>query len=376
MKIVIMIYRLTGGGAERVASLWAKGFVERHHEVVVITSTKGKQQLTYKLPDNVKLLHIVLPVKNKFAIAVAYRLGITKAFYNWHLSKILHEIKPDVCIGVLGDYAYRAYKCTRDIGCKIINTEHNAYDRPDLRENCPSAVKMKFVTNKLFDAVTVLTKADTLVAGVPKENMFVLPNPLTFAPVNEIPAKEKIILAAGRLDVWHVKGFDLLLEAWGMTAHKYPEWRLQIAGTGTHKSEAYLKSLVEKYNIKKQVDFLGFCDDMQMLYRRASIFVLSSRHEGFGMVLTEAMSQGCACIACDFGGRQREIIENNTQGIVCPNNSVEAIRKALDHYLSNPEYMKSCSVNAVKRSQYYSLDKTMDRWERILAKVMDRSKNN
>ena len=105
MKIVIMVYRLTGGGAERVASLWAKGFVERHHEVVVITSTKGKQQLTYKLPDNVKLLHIVLPVKNKFAIAVAYRLGITKAFYNWHLSKILHEIKPDLCIGVLGDYA-------------------------------------------------------------------------------------------------------------------------------------------------------------------------------------------------------------------------------------------------------------------------------
>lgn len=372
MKIVIIVNRLTGGGAERVASLWAKGFAQRGHDVTVITHTKDKHQLTYKLPAKVKLWSIDIPIRNRIIRGILNRSGLFKAFSYWRLDKILHVIKPDVCIGVLDDYAYRAYQCTRDIGCKIINTEHNAYDRPDLKEKYPKDIKMKYETNKLFDAVTVLTKADTMVTGAPKENMFVLPNPLTYNPVCNIPKKDNIILAAGRLDVWYIKGFDLLIEAWGQIACEYPDWKLQIAGTGGHKARTHLEHIIDKCRVRNQVEFVGFCHNMQELYKRASIFVLSSRHEGFGMVLTEAMSQGCACVACDFGGRQREIIEDKTQGLVCDNNSIDAIKNALIRFLSDKEYLKLCATNAIKRSAYYSLDNTMDRWETILSNIMEK----
>ena len=364
-KIVILVYRLTGGGAERVASLWASGFAERGYDVTIITSTGKNEDLTYTLSPSIKLLTIEFPISLRFIRGVLNRIGIVQLHYLHHLIKVLNDIKPDVCIGILGDYALQAYKCTRNLNCKIINTEHNAYDRPEFVESRPDIMKMKFHTNKIFDCVTVLTEADTKVPSVPTENMIVLPNPITFEPAKEIPHKEKMILAIGRLDVWKVKGFDNLIRAWGKIAKQYPEWNLMIAGTGTPKSKKYLTDLVEQEHIGDSVSFVGFCNNIIDYYRKASIFVLSSRYEGFGMVLTEAMSQGCACIACDFNGRQREIIQNDDQGIVCSNDNYLELAEAIKKMIDDDEYREHCRMHAVERSKYYELDKTIDRWEQI-----------
>lgn len=364
-KIVILVYKLTGGGAERVASLWASGFANRGYDVTVITATGSDENMTYDLASSVKHFAIDLPITNRLMRYVLNKIGFSEIYFLRKLSKQIHSIKPDLCIGVLGKYALQAYKCTRDLNCKIINTEHNAYDRPEFIKNRPDVIKMKFETNRIFDRVTVLTKADTKVPGVPKENMTVLPNPLAFEPAKEIPHKENVILATGRLDVWEVKGFDNLIRAWGKIAKYYPEWRLVIAGTGSKKSKDYLMELSEKENVKESVLFPGFCNNIIDYYKKASIFVLSSRYEGFGMALTEAMSQGCACIACDFNGRQREIIQNDSQGIICSNDNYIELSNAIKLMIDDSDYRENCRHYAIERSKYYLLDKTIDRWEKI-----------
>lgn len=364
-KIVILVHKLTGGGAERVASLWANGFAERGYDVTIITATGNKENLNYSLSSSVECMVIELPISNRIIKGILNRIGIWRLYFSHKLRKVLHEITPDLCIGVLGDFALQAYKCTRDLNCKIINTEHNAYDRPEFVKSRPDIMKMKFHTNKKFDRVTVLTEADTKVPGVPKENMIVLPNPLTFEPMKNIPHKEKIILATGRLDVWEVKGFDNLIRAWGRIAKQYPEWKLMIAGTGSVKSKEYLVRLTEEGQVADSVLFIGFCNNIIDYYKKASIFVLSSRYEGFGMALTEAMSQGCACIACDFNGRQREIIQNDSQGIICSNDNYIELSDAIKRMISDGKYRESCRAFAIERSKYYSIDKTIDRWEHI-----------
>lgn len=364
-SIVILAYKLTGGGAERVASLWASGFANRGYDVTVITTTRKKENLTYELAPSVKHLVIELPISSRIIKFILRKIGFWNVYFMHKLRKVLHDIKPDLCIGILGEFALQAYKCTRDINCKIINTEHNAYDRPEFLRNRPDVIRMKFETNRIFDRVTVLTKVDTMVPGVPKENMTVLPNPLTFEPVKEIPHKDKIILAVGRLDVWEVKGFDNLIRAWGRIAKQYPDWKLIIAGTGSTKSKEYLYDLSEKENVKGSVLFSGFCDNIIDFYKKASIFVLSSRYEGFGMALTEAMSQGCACIACDFNGRQREIIQNENQGIICSNDDYIELSDAMKRMIDDEQYREKCRAFAIERSKYYLLDKTIDRWENI-----------
>ena len=229
--------------------------------------------------------------------------------------------------------------------------------------------KLKYELNRRYAHVTVLTEADCKCLNGLLRKVSVLPNPLAFTPVDYIPKKENVILAAGRLDAWHVKGFDVLIKAWGKIAQQYPTWILQIAGYGKDISRAYLQRIVDENHLSKQLEFLGYQDDMLPVYQSSSIFVLSSRYEGFGMVLIEAMSQGCAPIACDYKGRQREIITSNDEGVICPVENVDMLAKAISRMIEDENYRHMVQKNAIERAKNYSLEKTMDRWEEIIDKV-------
>ena len=170
-------------------------------------------------------------------------------------------------------------------------------------------------------------------------------------------------------------------------------WKLQIAGAGREESLNYLKQLCKENGVEDSVEFLGFRKDVEKLYQESSIFVLSSRYEGFGLVLIEAMSQGCACVACDYKGRQREIIaplEKSEQsskfnvqsssckfeacdnGILCEPDNVEALAEAMAEMIMDDEYRESVRKNAIERSDYYNLDNTMDRWESLLLQLTNK----
>ena len=104
-KIVILVYKLTGGGAERVASLWANGFAERGYDVTIITTTGRDEDFTYNLSSSVEHMVIELPVSNKIIKGILNRIGIWELYFSHKLRKVLHEKTPDLCIGVLGDFA-------------------------------------------------------------------------------------------------------------------------------------------------------------------------------------------------------------------------------------------------------------------------------
>ena len=164
-------------------------------------------------------------------------------------------------------------------------------------------------------------------------------------------------------------------------------WKLQIAGVWREESSKdYLLGIAREHGVDDLVDFLGFVDDMKSLYQRASVFVLSSRYEGFGLVLIEAMSQGCAPVACDYKGRQREIIDPSSvlpkgkeehsaavsefcvcdNGILCEPDNAEQLAAAIARMISDDKYRMSVQQNAISRSRYYSIENTVDRWEQLL----------
>lgn len=370
MKIAILVNRLTGGGAERVAALWATGFAARGHEVSVVVNTLSMKDTTYAISSSVKCYSLGVNFGSP-----RLRAGLNKVRYLFKsrqkvMNDVLHQIQPDVIIGVLPPWASEVKQSYKGCKAKIINTEHNSFERPACAPMPAHVAKGKFETNKIFDHVTVLTQADMDVIGNTLSNVSVLPNPLTFEPVDKVPSKQKIILASGRLDAWHYKGFDILIKSFAKICKQFPEWKLQIAGTGKTESLQFLQELAKNEGIlQNQIEFLGFQNDIQSLYQQSSIFVLSSRYEGFGMVLIEAMSQGCACIACDYKGRQNEIITDETQGITCPVEDVEVLAQSMERMIRDDKYREECQRNAIERSKFYSLDNTMDRWEEIFKKM-------
>ena len=354
MNIVFCTHKLADGGAERVISLWAKGFVASGNKVSIILRNSNAR-VQYKLPRGVKIYYLN-----------ANENGRLHAFFSRinKLRNILDDINPDYVITALSPWGLWAYLAS--IGRKriVINTEHNTFERPESAPMTRSLYFYKFIVNKLFPFITVLTQADKDFIGKRLKNVVVLPNPLAFDIPKEVPPKKKIVLAVGRVDAWHVKGFDVLIKAWNLIGHKYPDWELQIVGPGEKKNVDYLTSLIDKS--LSNVKFMGQGSDMLTYYRPASILVSSSRYEGLGMVIFEAMSQGCACVASDYKGRQKAIIRNNSEGIICETDNIESLAHGISIIISDDCYRKNVQKQSLVRARYYSLDHVMTIWNGLL----------
>jgi len=336
-----------------------------------------------------------------------------------NIRREVKAIRPDVVIGIAETCSLVSKLACIGLKIPVIYTAHNSFERPATAPMGRWNKMAKFWFGRFYSRVTVLTYADKVFIAKRLKNISVMPNPLGLQPVNDIPHKQNTILAVGRLDGWHVKGFDVLIRAWAHVVSSFKfqvstdGWKLQIAGTGSEESLNYLKQLCKENRVEGSVEFLGFRKDVEKLYQDASIFVLSSRYEGFGLVLIEAMSQGCACIACDYKGRQREImsptstlpsregessvespslgtrnmnpdarlsrfrsydgertrnlsVEPCETGILCEPDDVEALAEAMAKMIADDDYRESVRKNAIERSKYYSIDRTMDRWEQLL----------
>ena len=409
MNILIVCPRLCHGGAERVAVCLANGFVEHGHQVRFMTDLFEEQ--SYVLDKRVKVINLVTTANNKIR---KWGSAIKK------VRKETKNTRPNVIIGILPLCSLISKIATIGTNIPVIATEHNSFERP-LSAPMPKLLWVhKFYINKIFDGVTVLTKADKKIVDTKLKNVRVMPNPLSTKPTNTISAKQNIILAAGRVDNWHVKGFDVLIKSWKKIQDlndnvndddNLRNWWLKIAGVWRSEDTIpFLTGLIpdgewiynddenhckewlwrsEKYHI----EFLGFQENMEELYKKSDIFVLSSRYEGFGLVLIEAMSQGCAPIACDYKGRQKEILcpegvsslfakahqqavksqdsslEICENGILCEPDNVEALAQAIKRMIKDEEYRKMVQRNVVERSKFYDMEHTIDRWEKYLKEI-------
>lgn len=370
MKILIVCAKLNGGGAERVGVMLANGLAKRGHNVSMLSNLMVP--VVYQVSEQVKLSNLVSTNNNKF----------TKWFSAIkNVRKTIQKERPDAIIGIMGLCTLISYIANIGFKIPLVMTEHNSFERP-ASAPMPLYLKvLKFYCNKLYKHITVLTEADKKAIGNRLKGITVMPNPLQLTPVSRIPEKEKIIFAAGRLDSWHYKGLDLLIKAWGVlnrkeiygNCQKTPAeegWTLKIGGTGSEKSQDFLKQLCKENDVENSVEFLGFRNDIDDLYKKAEIFVLSSRYEGFGLVLIEAMSQGCACVACDYNGRQREIILDDSMGLCCEPEDINVLAKSIGKMVSDEKYRKQVQINAVERSKHFSVENIAIKWEQYLASIV------
>lgn len=374
MNILIALNLFSGGGAERVAVVWANTFVAFGHRVIFASDKKRNDKgICYRLDEKVEMvdsfnvkselydfMHRVCPIIVK-PIRFFYKVK--------RLRQTIKDYHTDVVLGVMEHSSLLAYMASRGLKVKVISTSHYSFDLSEHKKCCSwlefkRLKAKKYYLNRLFPVVTGLTQADKNYMGNRLKNLTVLPNPLSLPVLSSpISTRQKKILGAGRIDDWHYKGFDLLIKAWAQIEKLYPEWILEIAGNYTSKKD--LDKLIADAGIENRVIFSGFHTDMEKLYQSAEIFVLSSRYEGFGMVLIEAMSQGCACITCDYKGRQKEIITDDSFGLVVKPNDEQAIATALEKMIDDETYRKMVQKNAPERAKDFSPENIYVQWLKI-----------
>jgi glycosyltransferase involved in cell wall biosynthesis len=164
------------------------------------------------------------------------------------------------------------------------------------------------------------------------------------------------------------KGFDVLLRGFARIAEKHPGVDLKILGEGERRAE--LERLRSQLNLDRRVDFPGRLEKPFQVLRGATVFVLSSRFEGFPNVLIEAMVCGLPVVATDCPAGPSEIIRHGEDGLLVPVEDPGALAAAMDRLLSNPEERFRFAAEAGKVASRRTLAAHLDAWEAVIGEVI------
>lgn len=351
MRLMFFISSLEGGGAERVMSILCNELVDRDHEVYL--ATNKKIPFAYELDNRITTLELYPDSFSQLNKIIRW----VKLYIR--IRSLVKEVKPDIITSFMYGLNVHVILATLGIKIPLVASEHTSFH---ISHNWFKYFS-RFYVNKLATHTILLTEYDSSFIGNKLKNKIVIPNPLSFPIIEEIKERRKNVLAAGSIDRWSGKGFDTLIKVWGKVSQKHPDWILEIAGNGTEESFSHLKSVVKEVNVDNTVVFLGFQKEMDKLLQSSSIFVLSSKFEGFGMVLTEAMSQGCACISFDCIAGPSEIITHDVSGLLVEDQNMEEMEIMLDQLIADENLRNRLSEGAVKEAERFTPKVIVDKWE-------------
>ena len=339
------------GGAGRVTSTLLPGLIEKNYEVVMALDNKNAKKF-YSIPDIVKQVYI--PIKGIMPT------GIKQIKLLIATRKIIKQEHPDVIIAVTFFPFFYAHYAALGTGIPIIAYDHTSFGR-----NMGHFINwIRYSLYGKADKLIILTEKDRQLLNKKFPRKEVVYNPLTYPITRHLNKRNKTVLCAGRIDSWDVKGFDRIIEIWSHIAPKYPNWKLQIAGSGSQKKVDELKKMAFNSKVDKQIEFLGQISDMTSLYASTPIFALPSRIEGFPMVLLEAMSQGCICCAFEIGGAVREMMSSSSGSIVKDNELLlfeQELEKLMDQYPNYNKYQES----GYKDASRFSCEAFYCQWDKI-----------
>jgi glycosyltransferase involved in cell wall biosynthesis len=176
-----------------------------------------------------------------------------------------------------------------------------------------------------------------------------------------------VVVAAGRLV--RQKGFDLLVEAWVEVARRHPQWELHVYGSGPEKDA--LTGQVHRLGLDGRVRQMGYTDDLLAKMAAASLYVMSSRSEGFPLVLLEAMAVGLPVVSFDCRNGPADIVRHARDGLLVPDRDVRALGEALCAVLADPVRRRRMGCAAVERARDHDLDAICARWEELFAELVE-----
>ena len=219
------------------------------------------------------------------------------------LAKKLNEEHYDVIIGVHAPLAARLATLRPYLpNTKLIGWIHNSFEalfgETSLYIGADRKRHYVYQFQKLDDVIVLCNHdAETYQNYDSNFHPTVIYNPLTLTPGKRSEGNTHRFLAVGRFSHQH-KGFDLLIEAFQIFAQQNSDWTLDIVGEGVE--EELYKSSIQKYHLEDRVIIHPFTNNIQEYYSKAQVYVLSSRWEGFGLVLVEAMAHGLPVISSDL----------------------------------------------------------------------------
>lgn len=360
MKILFIAPKINNAdGIARVIAIKANYLIDNYgYEIAILTQNNGNTPLFHHFNEKIDFLDMKLK-GNLFSFIGSYRS---------QLNSRIKSINPDRII--ICDNGLKAFLIPFLVKSKIplILEIHSSIfiEEQYNKQNFFQQIKSKLIYfykqfgASKFDKFIVETQESIIEWKV--KNGKVIPNPIWFSTDKTADLNQKNVIAVGR----HVyeKGFDRLLEIWKKALIKHPDWNLTIYGKNNPDFD--LITLAKKLEIEKNITFCDPVKNINEKYLEASIYLMTSRFEGFGMVLIEAMASGLPCIAYDCPCGPRTIIENKTNGLLIENGNENQFVQALENLIEDENQRFEMGKNAKSSINKYQIDAIMNSWNAVL----------
>ncbi|MCF0186266.1 MAG: glycosyltransferase family 4 protein, partial [Bacteroidaceae bacterium] len=330
MKIVYLNPTLCNpDGIERVLINQANYMADVMGYDVSIVLTDGKGiPYGYPVSDKVNMIQLNVGFYERTSKCSRWKLWWMyfqkMRLYKKRLTEVLLSLRPDVTVTLLRrelNFLHLIPDGSRKIGWVHLNRQNYrqiGFGPQRLRSILTYLWQKLFLHQlKRLDRLVVLTKEDSLQWEKDLTRVITIPNPLSFyidssgLCHDSKHVREHTVIAVGRYA--HQKGFDRLIRIWSEVYQQFPQWQLHIYGRG---DRTYYQQLVAHFHLQESCFLHPFESDVQSIYKTASIFAFSSRYEGFGLTLIEAMHSGLPCVSFSCPCGPRDIITDGSDGFL------------------------------------------------------------
>lgn len=359
MKILYINHALHCGGTDNVMLTLATEMANRGHEVYFLTFRPTEEDF-FDVPSNISRIDLNFTLSDDVKGVGYVKYNVFKYFFR--LRNILKNLSPDYIVSAWSSTNIFVMLATMFTGFKVVITEHIHFDAP------PKFWKvLRAIVYRYCYKLAVLTQRDKkkFLSIVDENKIEVISNPLTIknagCSIPKIFNDEKInFISVGRFT--EQKGFDLLIRAFVLVVDELPNARLTLVGDG--ELFADMQSLAIKLGIENSIYFAGRSSNVAEYYSTHDVYIMSSRFEGFGLVLTEAMSFGLPVISFDCPTGPREIIGKSEYGVLVSEGCYQSLANAMISLGSNRDLFYFYSKKSLRRYKDYSVGGISDIWER------------
>lgn len=209
-----------------------------------------------------------------------------------------------------------------------------------------------------YDRIVVLTEEERASRWSDNKKVCVIPNPIRFTKTAISSLKNKRILACGRL--CFQKDFSSLIRAVRPVFDRFPDWRLDIIGDG--EEHALLQEEIANLSLNDNVFLRGNQANVQEWMTDASVFVMTSRFEGFPLVLSESMSCGLPVVSYAYPCGPKDIISDGVDGFLVPPGDKELLSERICALIEDESLRQKMGAAALKKSERYHISRITKQW--------------